>query len=206
MHRSLPEPHLIIPMPNTDDSHDLRQEIAAAAALLIADGGLDYGSAKRKAARQVWGPGSMPKRAMPDNDAVDQALLEHLNLFDEDHQARVRRRREVALELMQLLEPYNLHLTGAVWKGIVTELAPIHLQAFHDNSKEITMTLLNKGIDFTPVMLPHLKGSGEVEAMTFYWRNEPVIIAAYDTREFRSAPRTAAPDRGARAALLARMA
>lgn len=189
----------------TDESPGLRHEIAAVAALLIADGGLDYGSAKRKAARQVLGPGSMPKRAMPDNDAVDQALLEHLSLFDDDHLDRVRRRREVALELMELLEPYNLHLTGAVWKGIVTELAPVHLQAFHDNTKEITMTLLNRGIDFTPVMLPHLKGSGEVEAMTFYWRDEPVIVSAYDSREYRTAPRNANPDRGARAALQARM-
>ena len=144
--------------------------------------------------------------ARPDNDTVDQALLEHLTLFDDDHADRVRRRREAALELMTLLEPYNLHLTGAVWKGIVTELAPIHLQAFHDNTKEITMTLLNRGIDFTPVMLPHLKGSGEVEAMTFYWRDEPVIIAAYDSREYRSAPRDAVSDRGSRGALLARMA
>lgn len=192
-------------MSTTDNSLGIRHEIAAAAALLIADGGLDYGSAKRKAARQVWGPGSMPKRAMPDNDTVDQALLEHLRLFDDDHEDRVRRRREAALELMELLEPYNLHLTGAVWKGIVTELAPIHLQAFHDNTKEITMTLLNRGIDFTPVMLPHLKGSGEVEAMTFYWRDEPVIISAYDSREFRSAPRDAVADRGAKTALLARM-
>lgn len=192
-------------MQSTDDSPGLRQEIAAVAALLIADGGLDYGSAKRKAARQVWGPGSMPRRAMPDNDTVDQALLEHLTLFDEDHTNRVQRRREAALELMQWLEPYNLHLTGAVWKGIVTELAPIHLQAFHDNTKEITMTLLNKGIDFTPVMLPHLKGSGEVEAMTFYWRDEPVIIAAYDSREYRSAPRDSNAERGGHAALLARM-
>ncbi len=189
-----------------NETPGIRLEIAAAAALLIADGGLDYGSAKRKAARQVWGPGAMPKRAMPDNDTVDQALLEHLTLFDDDHADRVRRRREAALELMTLLEPYNLHLTGAVWKGIVTELAPIHLQAFHDNTKEITMTLLNRGIDFTPVMLPHLKGSGEVEAMTFYWRDEPVIIAAYDSREYRSAPRDAVSDRGSRGALLARMA
>ena len=184
----------------------IRQEIAAAAALLIADDGLDYGSAKRKAARQVWGPSAMPKRAMPDNETVDQALLEHLSLFDEGHLDRVRRRRQVALELMTLLEDYNLHLTGAVWKGIVTEFSPVHLQAFHDNTKEITMTLLNRGIDFTPVMLPHLKGSGEVEAMTFYWHDEPVIIAAYEAREWRSAPRSTNPDRGSKAALQARMA
>lgn len=192
-------------MPEQNAPQSLRLEIAAAAALLIADTGLDYGSAKRKAARQVWGAGAVPRNAMPDNDTVDQALLEHLRLFDDDHDARVRRRREAALELMTLLEPFNLHLTGAVWKGIVTELAPIHLQAFHDNTKEIEMTLLNRGIDFTPVMLPHLKGSGEVEAMTFYWRDEPVIIATYDEREFRSAPRAAGAERGSRGALLARM-
>ena len=40
-----------------DDTRQLRLEIAAAAARLVAQDGADYGSAKRKAARQVLGGG-----------------------------------------------------------------------------------------------------------------------------------------------------
>lgn len=196
-------------MTSFDQAPGLRDEIAATAARLIADAGLDYGAAKRKAVQQVFGSKQTPRGAMPDNDSVDAALLEHLTLFDEEHAARVRQRREVALELMALLEPYNVQITGAVWKGIVTEQAAVHLQAFHDNNKEIAMVLLDKGVDFTSIMLPHLKGSGEVEAMTFWWREAPVIVAAYDAREYRAAPRNPGPggaDRGSRSALILRMA
>ena len=52
----------------------LRLEIAAAAARLIADAGLDYASAKRKAVRQLIGDGGTPKGLLPDNDEIDSAL------------------------------------------------------------------------------------------------------------------------------------
>ena len=106
-----------------------------------------------------------------------------------------------------MLEGFNLHLTGAVWKGIVTEHAPIHLQSFNDDSKEMTINLLNRGIRFDSVTVPHLKGTGEVEAMTFFWRDEPVILSAYEAREFRSNPQHAngKPDKGNRPALISRM-
>jgi hypothetical protein len=189
------------------DERSIREEIAAAAAGLIADAGLDYASAKRKAQQQILGNASAPRNALPDNDLIDAALLEHLSLFDDDHTDRVKRRRTVALELMDMLENFNLHLTGAVWKGIVTEYAPIHLQAFSDDSKEMTITLLTRRIRFDSVTVPHLKGTGEVEAMTFYWRDEPVILSAYEAREFRSNPQHAngSPDKGNRDALRVKM-
>ena len=122
-------------MPDSQDS--LRFEIAAAAARLIADSGLDYGAAKLKAARQLLGGGGVPRDAMPDNDEIDQALREHLELFDPEHDQRLVQRRRVALELMQRLSQFQPYLTGAVWKGICAEHAPIHLQLFYDNPKEI---------------------------------------------------------------------
>lgn len=186
------------------DGPGLREEIAAAAATLIADSGLDYATAKRKAQAQVVGQGSMPRNAMPDNDLVDIALLEHLSLFDEDHAQRVTRRRQAALDVMEMLSEFNLHLTGAVWKGIVTEYAPAHLQAFNDNAKEMAIELLNRGIRFDSVTVPHLKGSGEAEAMAFFWRDEPIVLSAYEAREFRSNPQNQSgqAERGNRTALL----
>lgn len=185
------------------DERGLREEIAAVAATLIADTGLDYASAKRKAQAQVVGHDKAPRNTMPDNNLVDAALLEHLSLFDDDHQDRVRRRREAALEIMTLLDEFNLHLTGAVWKGIVTEYSPIHLQSFNDNAKEMTIALLNHGIRFDAVMVPHLKGTGEAEALAFFWREEPVVLSAYEAREFRSNPQGAngQPERGNQQAL-----
>ena len=95
---------------------DLRSELAALAAQLIADSGLDYQSAKRKAARQVFGDGHINSAMLPDNEAIDQSLLEHLQLFDRDHGERVSRYRRAALFWMERLDDFNPYLAGAAWK------------------------------------------------------------------------------------------
>ncbi len=181
----------------------LRREIAAVAARLVADSGLDYASAKRKAARQILGRESDARGRMPDNDEVDAALLEHLTLFDDEHDARVARRRRAAVSLMMLLEPFAPYLTGGVWKGIVAEHAPIHVQVFHDNAKEVEIALLDARVAFEVGELPHLGGVGEVEALGFDWRGEPVIVSLYETDAVRAGQRTrgGVPERGDLAAV-----
>lgn len=193
----------------TETSSDpLRLEIAAAAARLIADGGLDYASAKRKAARQVLGDGA-PKGSMPDNDEVDEALREHLDLFDDDHASRVTRRRQAAAALMRRLAAFHPYLTGAVWKGIVAEHAPIHLQLFHDNPKDVEIHLLNDGVRFDVETTPHFRDRSrdEVEAIVFWWRDEPVMLSLYEQDDLRGALKAGAAgaERGDLPSLLARI-
>ncbi|MFP5406416.1 MAG: UDP-N-acetylmuramate--alanine ligase [Gammaproteobacteria bacterium] len=173
----------------TESFDPTRREIAAAAAQLIADGGLDYASAKRKAARQVLGSGTSARGSLPDNDLIDAALLEHLRLYDDGHAERVARRRQVAAELMARLQAFAPYLTGAVWKGIVAEHAPIHLQLFHDNPKEVEIHLLNDGVRFDVDTTPHFRNRDEVEAILFWWREEPVMLSIYNGDDLRGALR-----------------
>lgn len=183
-----------------------RREVAALAARFIADGGLDYGSAKAKAARAVFG-GRAPRGAVPDNDEIDEALREHLELFDEGHRQRVARLRRTALELMDRLAPFTPLATGAAWKGVAAEHAPIHLQLFHDNAKEVQYWLLDRHIAFEVGTIPHFRGSGEVEALSLAWRDQPVLLSLYGHDDLRGALRSGsgAPQRGDRAALAARL-
>jgi hypothetical protein len=177
----------------------LRLEIAATAARLIADGGLDYGSAKRKAVQMLFDGDTVPRGAMPDNTEVDAALREHLDLFDDLHAARVARMRRVALALMRELADYEPYLTGAVWKGIVAEHAPIHLQLFHDDVKDIEIRLLNDGLDFEVGEMPHFRGDGnrrDVEALMMVWRGEPVMLSLYPQDDLRGALRGTPAERG----------
>lgn len=185
----------------------LRLEIAAAAARLIADAGSDYASAKRKAAQQVLGNRRNPKGSMPDNDEIDAALLEHLELFDSEHGARVLRRRQAAVALMKRLEAFRPYVTGAVWKGVVTEHAPIHLQLFHDNTKDVHIELLNEGVDFDVATVPHFRGGADVEAISFWIGDAPVLLSLYRQDDLRGALKAGAggPDRGDRRALLERL-
>lgn len=194
----------------TDTPFDpLRREIAAAAARLIADGGLDYASAKRKAIRQLLGERASPKGSTPDNDEIDAALLEHLGLFDDNHAERVARRRRAAVDLMNRLAAFRPFLTGAVWKGIVAEHAPIHLQLFHDNPKDVAIHLLNDGIRFDVETTPHFRDRSrdEVEVIVFWWRDEPVMLSLYDQDDLRGALRAGAAgaERGDLSALRVRI-
>jgi hypothetical protein len=186
----------------------LRGEVAATAARLIAEGGLDYASAKQKAVRQVFGASGVPRGVMPDNEAIDEALREHLDLFDPQHGARLTRRREVAIDLMEKLAPFRPYLTGAVWKGVVAEHAPIHLQLFHDNPKDVEIELLNRGVSFEVGTMPSFRqASVDVETISFWYRREPVLLSLYAEDDLRGALRAATgdlPQRGDRAALQAR--
>jgi hypothetical protein len=186
----------------------LRREIASTAARLIADGGLDYASAKMRAAQAAFGRRA-PRHAIPNNDEVDAALREHLALFDEHHDERVSRLRRVALELMERLEEFRPLATGAVWKGVAAEHAPIHLQLFADNAKEVEYWLLNRNVDFDVATIEHFRGRREVPALALYWEGEPVLLSLYDADDLRGAlqaPRGDDALRGDRHALAARAA
>jgi len=169
----------------------LRRELAAVAAALVADSGLDYGAAKRRAARQLGLAESPPRGSLPDNDEIDEALREHLDLFDaEGHTQRRRTIRAAALELMQRLAHWAPWVTGAAWKGLVTEHALLHLQIDADHGKELAIDLINQGLNFEAT---ELNGGGggraRAEALIGQWRDWPVLIALHPHHELRSGSR-----------------
>ena len=187
-----------------------RVEIAALAARLIADHGLDYRAAKQKAMREVFGSSAVPRNSQPTNDDIDRALREHLDLFDPNHQQRVARMRDVAIAWMKQLAAFTPLATGAVWKGLATEHTVIHLQLFHDNGKEVTYFLIDRGIDFEATAVSHFRRGGDVEAYQFVADGETIVLAVYDYDDIKGALRlgqsaTGNADRGDLAALLARI-
>src|SRR5260370_4336682 len=100
------------------DPQRVREEIAIAAARMIAEDGLDYSTAKRKAARQVVGETRVAGEWLPDNGQIEEEIREYQAIFQSESQPAVlRRMREVALEWMQRLQPFNPYLTGAVLNG-----------------------------------------------------------------------------------------
>lgn len=120
-------------------------EIAAHAARLIADEGLDWGAAKQRAARDL----GLKRAAMPSNDEVEDALREHLALFHADTQpGELRALRELAATWMKRLADFRPHLTGAVWRGTATRLSNVHLQLYCDDGKSAEIALLNRGLSF----------------------------------------------------------
>lgn len=188
------------------DPQRVRDEIAAAAARLIAEDGLDYATAKRKAAKQVVGDARLGGEWLPDNDLIQEEIREYQALFQSDSQpGLLRSLREIALDWMQRLEPFAPYLTGAVLNGTAGPHSDIHLQMFCDNPKDVSIYLLNANIQYDVSETRHFAGRGDVETLSFLWRDArsalPVGIhlALYDANDLRGAVRADGRGRQARA-------
>ena len=146
-------------------SATLTEEIAATAARLVVEEGMEYGPAKRKAVKAI-GRSSVRPAQMPGNDAVEDEVRAYLALFCADTQpAELRALREVAAQWMERLAPLRPHLTGAVWRGTATRLSCVHLQLYCDDSKQAEITLLDLGVDFDVGSRPGPRGEN-VDVLT----------------------------------------
>lgn len=126
---------------------DLRAEIAATAARLIAEDGYDYAQAKRRAVHELLGDQRVT--ALPDNAEVERELRRYLRFFDADaHPKLLAALRLMAADTMEQLSEFEPHLTGAVLNGTATEHSDIHLHLFVDSAKDVEVFLMNEGIEF----------------------------------------------------------
>lgn len=126
---------------------DMRRLIAHAAARMLAeDGSLDYGSAKRKAARQLGAPDS---GNLPDNQQVEDALRSYQALYQADEtRTQVAVLRQAAIEYMERLADFDPHLTGAVLNGTAGRHAGVSLQLFTDRQKDLEYLLMGMGVPY----------------------------------------------------------
>ena len=163
-----------------DISH-LRQEIAVAAARMIAEEGVPYDVAKRKAARVILGNSRITGEILPDNSTIENEIRRYNALFLADTQpARLQHLRTLSLQLMKKLEPFNPYITGAVLNGTGGEHSDIHLQLFTDNAKDVEIFLLNQGIEFDVSESPQSRGQARhAEMIHFVWQNEAIHLAVY---------------------------
>lgn len=124
----------------------LTQEIAATAARLVVEEGLDYGGAKRRAQKMLGLPA---RTALPGNDELEEQVRAYIELFHGDTQPReLAALRRLALAWMERLSEFRPHLSGAVWNGTATRRSDIHLDLFCDDPKSPEITLLNLGLRY----------------------------------------------------------
>ena len=122
-------------------------EIAAAARLVVEEG-LEYGPAKRRAARDI-GRRSTRQAELPANIEVEDEVRAYLALFCADTQpAELAALRAVAALWLQRMAEFRPLLSGAVWRGSATRLNNIHLQLYCDDSKAAELALIEQGVDF----------------------------------------------------------
>jgi hypothetical protein len=157
----------------------MAQEIAATAARLVVEEGMEYGPAKRRAAKAL-GHTTVRKAELPSNELLEEQVREYLTLFCADSQpAEIAALREVALLWMGRLAEFRPHLTGAVWRGTATRLNSVHLQLFCDDSKAAEIELLNQRISYDVGSIDGPRGQ-PVDVLTLAWPSaalgEPVTL------------------------------
>ena len=126
----------------------LTEEIAATAARLVVEEGMEYGPAKRRAARAL-GRASTRSAELPGNDLVEDQVREYLAIFCAETQpAELAELRAIAATWMERLAEFRPHLAGAVWRGTATRLNNIHLELFCDDSKAAELALIDRRVDY----------------------------------------------------------
>lgn len=169
----------------------LRTRIAAAAARMMAEDGIDdFATAKRKAAKAF---GAFDTQSLPGNDEIEAELRTYLALFRrEEHADRLAELRAIAVEVMQELAAFRPYLAGAVLKGIPGRYADIDLQVFAENPKAVELHLINGGIPYETGEQRFWLGDDprSVSVLTLDWHGVPVNVAVFEARDERSPLKT----------------
>ena len=168
----------------------LKSEIAATAAALVVEEGLEYGPAKRRAVKQM----GLPARAkLPDNAEIEDAVMEYIAVFCADTQpTELLALRELALVWMQRMASFRPHLAGAVWHGTATRLSDIYIQLFCDDPKSAEIALIEHNVDYEPRTVTGFTGD-KVEALSLSSLCKPlsenigVHFMVYDHDDLRGA-------------------
>src|SRR5438105_6236552 len=175
----------------------MRTRIAAAAARIMAEDGVDdFALAKRKAARQL---GALETQALPRNDEIEAELRAYRALYHADEHARlIEQLRRVALDAMRALERFHPYLTGPVLKGTAGPYAEIDLQLFPDSPKDVEIFLLDRGVPFATHEARRYSGdrAHAVSVITLLWDSVPLRLSVFDPRVERLALKTSVAGRG----------
>lgn len=126
----------------TDD----QSEIAAQAARWVVEEGLEYGPAKRRAAKEL---GLSGRAVLPSNEVLEDAVMDYIAVFCADTQPlELQALRRLALDWMTRLSAFRPYLGGAVWHGAATRKSDIYLQLFCDDSKSAEIALIDQRVSY----------------------------------------------------------
>jgi hypothetical protein len=149
------------------------------------------------------------RTALPDNDSVEDAVLEYISIFCAETQpAELAALRRLALTWMERLAEFRPHLGGAVWHGTATRLSDIYVQLFCDDPKSAEIALIDHGVAYTPRTVTGFQGE-PVEALSLSSMcaelGEPVGVhlLVYDHDDLRGALKPDAKGRTPRGDLAA---
>jgi hypothetical protein len=185
----------------------MRARIAAAAARIMAEDGIDdFALAKRKAARRL---GAEQTEALPANDEIEQELRAYRALYQPDeHPQRVLELRRIALHAMRALERFHPYLIGPVLAGTAGPYAEIDLQLFPESTKEVEIHLLDLNVPYSTHEGKRYAGdrARSVSVLSLTWQGAVLRLSVFDPRDERVALKTSQAGRAVERAGIAEVA
>lgn len=169
-------------------SGNLRREIAAVAARMMAEDGIsDFGFAKRKAARQL---GVSESEALPNNAEIEAELRAWQALYqDEEQPQRLLEMRRAAVEVMALLEEFRPYLTGGALDGTAGRYTEVEIDLYPESAKDVEIHFLNRGLAYEH-REPRRGAPNAPEAiLRFDWNEVPIRLSLYPAQVERTGRR-----------------
>ena len=137
-------------------SQTLKAEIAATAARIVVEEGLEYGPAKRRAVKHLGLPTRTP---LPANDDLEDAVLEYIAVFCADTQPiELAALRWLAWRWMERMARFRPYLSAAVWRGTATRRSDIHIELFCDDPKSAEIALIDLKVAYEPRTVTGMRG------------------------------------------------
>ncbi|MDP2811159.1 MAG: hypothetical protein Q8O34_13530 [Rhodocyclaceae bacterium] len=91
----------------------------------------------------------------------------------------LRRLREAALEVMELLADFRPYLTGAVLDGTADRHAEVDIELFADSAKEVEISLLSRGIPYEPADNGRQYPGSPEARLRMDWDGAPIRVSVY---------------------------
>ncbi|SFF23502.1 hypothetical protein SAMN04488120_10185 [Fontimonas thermophila] len=170
-------------------AHDRRGIAEEAARIICVEHLIDYGLAKRKAVQRLGLPPGTP---LPDNAAVQDAVVEYQRLFGGDaYRRQLARMRATAVAALRLFARHSPRLVGATISGAITPAHRVQLHVFCDAVEEIDVELIDRGVAFEQgerrYCYPH-GGEQRVPLLRLEFGGIGVDVAVFPVDEIRRAP------------------
>jgi hypothetical protein len=146
---------------------------------------------------------------LPNNDQVEEAVREYIELFCADTQpAELLALRQLAAVWMNRLAEFRPHLSGAVWRGTATALSDIYVQLFCDDPKSAEIKLIDHNVRYEVSTVQGFQGEA-VDALSMVCacpglsQKAVVHLMIYDHDDLRGALKPDAQGRTQRGNLAA---
>ncbi|MCD8339630.1 MAG: hypothetical protein LUC43_05450 [Burkholderiales bacterium] len=149
----------------------LSEKLSTLAAKRIAESGIPWSQARQELREE--NP-SLKASDLPTDDQIETALREHYAVYDpQGHAMRLAELRNIAVEVMEEIAPFQPEIYRGVLNGCADEYSPICLLTDYASPKEIEIFLLDNDIDIEVMEPPPNAPGAPVEDIYFEAKTPP---------------------------------